>query len=69
MLTLPFPGCWEVEEDFAVLHWGGGGMHVWKPKSELAQKHWLLLNAGPSTAGQLEGEAPRRCRPAGSPDH
>lgn len=44
-------------------------MHAWKPKSELAQKHRLLSNAGPSTAGQLEGEAPRRCRSARLPDH
>lgn len=44
-------------------------MHVWKPKSELAQKDWVLSNAGPSSARQLEGEAPRRCSPAGPPDH
>jgi len=69
MLTLPFLGCWEVEEDFAVLCWGGGEMHSWKPKYELAQRHLLLSNAGPSTARQLEGEAPGRCGPAGTPDH
>ena len=36
---MPFPGSWEVEEDFAVLCWGGGETRAWKPKSELAQKH------------------------------
>lgn len=64
MLTRPFPGCWEVEEDSAVLGWGGGEMHAWKPKSELVQGHWPHSNAGPSTTGQLEGEAPRKCKAA-----
>lgn len=62
MLTRPFPGCWEVEEDSAALRWGGGEMHAWKPKSELAQEHWPLYNAVAAPLGSWRGKPPGDAR-------